>query len=59
MIKSLQNSLPTKDVHALFHPSTNLYTHTEQETLVLDRGEGIYVYDIDGNRYRGSVRTLV
>ena len=51
MIKSLQNSLPTKDVHALFHPSTNLYTHTEQETLVLDRGEGIYVYDIDGNRY--------
>ncbi len=51
MIKSLQNSLPTKDVHALFHPSTNLYTHTEQETLVLDRGEGIYVYDINGNRY--------
>ena len=51
MIKSLQNSLATKDVHALFHPSTNLYTHTEQETLVLDRGEGIYVYDIDGNRY--------
>ena len=51
MIKSLQNSSATKDVHALFHPSTNLYTHTEQETLVLDRGEGIYVYDIDGNRY--------
>ena len=51
MIKSLQNSLATKDVHALFHPSTNLYTHKEQETLVLDRGEGIYVYDIDGNRY--------
>ena len=51
MIKSLKNSLATKDVHALFHPSTNLYTHTEQETLVLDRGEGIYVYDIDGNRY--------
>ena len=51
MIKSLKNSLATKDIHALFHPSTNLYAHSEQETLVLDRGEGIYVYDIDGNRY--------
>ncbi len=35
----------------LFHPITNLKSHTSEDVLILDRGEGIYVYDKQGKRY--------
>ena len=41
----------TRDVEALLHPATNLAMHREKGPLVLDRGEGIYVYDAHGKRY--------
>lgn len=50
MQKRLTNS-EMRDVEGLLHPATNLASHRENGPLVLDRGEGIYVYDTDGNRY--------
>jgi 4-aminobutyrate--pyruvate transaminase len=45
------DSLAARDVASLIHPFTNLAQHAVDGPLVIDRGEGIYVYDRDGNRY--------
>jgi 4-aminobutyrate--pyruvate transaminase len=50
MQKRLTNS-EKRDVEVLLHPATNLAAHQENGPLILDRGEGIYVYDSQGNRY--------
>ena len=44
-------SLAARDVETLIHPFTNLAQHALDGPLVIDRGEGVYVYDADGNRY--------
>ncbi len=40
-----------RDVEALLHPTTNLAAHRASGPLVLERGEGIYVFDTAGKRY--------
>ena len=40
-----------RDVEALLHPTTNLAAHRTQGPLVLERGEGVHVYDTSGKRY--------
>jgi len=45
------NSLAAKDVAYTLHPYTNLAVHEEQGPLVITRGEGIHVWDDDGNQY--------
>jgi 4-aminobutyrate--pyruvate transaminase len=45
------DSLAARDVESLIHPFTNLAQHAVDGPLVIDRGEGVYVYDQDGNRY--------
>jgi 4-aminobutyrate--pyruvate transaminase len=45
------NSLAARDVDSLIHPFTNLAKHAVDGPLVIARGEGVYVYDEDGNRY--------
>ena len=40
-----------RDVEALLHPTTNLAAHRRQGPLVLERGEGVHVYDTSGKRY--------
>ncbi len=47
----MSKNLASKDINNLFHPATNLKTHEHQEPLILDRGEGIYVYDVKGKKY--------
>ena len=47
----MSNNLATKDIKNLFHPATNLKTHEYGQPLILDRGDGIYVYDVEGNKY--------
>jgi 4-aminobutyrate---pyruvate transaminase len=41
----------TRDVETLLHPTTNLATHRVNGPLVLDRAEGVYIYDTSGKRY--------
>ena len=45
------SNFAARDVEALLHPTTNLLTHRSAGPLVLERAEGIYVYDSDGKRY--------
>jgi 4-aminobutyrate--pyruvate transaminase len=40
-----------RDVATVLHPGTNLATHRVQGSLVLERGEGVYVWDTSGKRY--------
>ena len=40
-----------RDVETVLHPATNLVLHRTTGPLVLDRAEGIYVWDADGKRY--------
>ena len=40
-----------RDVAALLHPNTNLFTHQKQGPLILEKAEGIYVTDNQGKRY--------
>lgn len=50
MQKKLTNS-EMRDVEVLLHPATNLAAHREHGPLILDRGEGVYVYDAQGKPY--------
>ncbi len=40
-----------RDVESVLHPVTNLAQHRVDGPLVIERGEGIYVYDNEGKRY--------
>ena len=45
------SNMAVRDIETVIHPYTNLARHRETGPLVLDRGEGIYVYDDAGKRY--------
>ena len=45
------DSLAQRDIETLVHPYTNLALHREKGPLIIERGEGIYVWDKDGKQY--------
>jgi 4-aminobutyrate---pyruvate transaminase len=45
------SNFAARDVEALLHPTTNLLAHRATGPLVLERAEGIYVWDSSGKRY--------
>ncbi len=45
------NSPFARDIAHHLHPFTNLAAHEERGPLILEKGDGIYVSDTDGNRY--------
>ena len=47
----LPNSLAAKDVTYTLHPYTHLAVHEERGPMIIERGEGIYVWDDEGNKY--------
>ena len=50
-MKAKNFDLEALDRDYLFHPITNLKNHITQEVLILERGEGIYIFDKDGKKY--------
>ncbi|MFK8399906.1 aspartate aminotransferase family protein [Pseudomonas sp. BGr12] len=44
-------SLAKSDIQYLLHPYTDARAHEECGPLVIERGQGIYVYDADGKQY--------
>ena len=40
-----------RDIEALLHPYTNAGTHRQVGAHLIDRGEGVYVFDEAGNRF--------
>ncbi|MEO1197905.1 MAG: aspartate aminotransferase family protein [Pseudomonadota bacterium] len=49
-MKPLSN-LDVRDIETVLHPYTNLAMHREVGPLVLERGEGVHVYDSTGKPY--------
>jgi len=50
--------LQAKDHRYLWHPFTQMQEWFAEEPLIIDRGEGNYLIDIDGNRYLDGVSSL-
>ncbi|MDQ0512423.1 aminotransferase [Ancylobacter amanitiformis] len=44
-------NLQTRDVETLIHPYTNLMSIRDTGPLILERGQGSWVYDVDGKPY--------
>lgn len=44
-------NMAMRDVETVLHPTTHLAMHREHGPLVLERGEGVYVWDTAGRRY--------
>jgi len=51
MTKSFSNSLPAADIASVLHPYTDARAHERKGPMIIDRGKGIYVYDINGKEY--------
>ncbi|EHK52902.1 aspartate aminotransferase family protein [Allomesorhizobium alhagi] len=45
------NSIEARDVASVLHPYTNAAAHRAEGPMVIAKGDGIYVFDTDGNRY--------
>lgn len=45
------SNMAVRDIETVIHPYTNLARHRETGPVVIDRGEGIHVYDDAGKRY--------
>ncbi|MET0746540.1 MAG: aspartate aminotransferase family protein [Microvirga sp.] len=52
------NSISARDVEYVLHPVTNARKHEDIGPIVIDRGEGVYVYDDQGNRYLEAMAGL-
>ncbi len=45
------SNMAVRDIETVLHPFTNLHKHRETGPLIVDRGEGVFIYDTDGKRY--------
>jgi len=50
--------LKEKDKKYLWHPFTQMKDWLKEEPLIIERGEGNYLYDINGNKYFDGVSSL-
>jgi 4-aminobutyrate---pyruvate transaminase len=51
LVQDRPNSIEARDIRSVVHGATNLKRHMECGPLVIERGDGIWVTDIHGNRY--------
>ncbi len=52
------NSIQARDIASLVHPQTNLAQHLEQGPQVIERGQGIYVWDDTGQQFLDAAAGL-
>lgn len=49
------HSMMQRDLAVLWHPCTQMKDHETLPLIPIKKGEGIYLYDYDGNRYMDSI----
>jgi 4-aminobutyrate--pyruvate transaminase len=54
----MPNSAAARDIAYYIHPQTNLRRHAEIGPVVVNKGDGVYVEDENGNRYMETVAGL-
>jgi 4-aminobutyrate--pyruvate transaminase len=52
------NSAASRDIAYHIHPYTNARKNEDEGSLIIDRGEGVYVIDDEGNRYLEALAGL-
>ena len=52
------NSAASRDIAYHLHPYTNARKNEDEGSLIIDRGDGVYVIDEDGNRYLEALAGL-
>src|ERR1700676_4060110 len=45
------SNLAVRDIETVVHPYTNLAAFRDSGPLVIERGQGVFVYDIEGKAY--------
>lgn len=55
---SIQNSSAVRDIASIIHPYTNLDKHQTRGPLIMDKGEGIYLFDDQGHKYLDGMSSL-
>lgn len=58
MNKNLSNPLARADIATELHPYTDARVHEKTGPIVIDRGQGIFVYDTAGNEYMEAMAGL-
>jgi len=46
------------DREHFWHPFTQMKVYREEGGLIFERGEGVYLWDIDGKRYIDAISSL-
>ena len=46
------------DKEYFWHPFTQMKVYREEENIIFERGEGVYLYDIHGKRYIDAISSL-
>ena len=46
------------DKEYFWHPFTQMKVYREEDNVIVERGEGVYIYDINGNKYLDGVASL-
>ncbi len=49
------SELTQADLSLIFHPCTQMKDHETLPMIPISRGEGVYLYDFDGNRYIDAI----
>ena len=51
----LNNDWMQRDISVLWHPCTQMKDHEHMPVIPIQRGEGIWLHDFEGNRYMDAV----
>lgn len=46
------------DKNALWHPFTQMHDWLAEEPVIIERGDGVYLFDIEGNRYIDGIASM-
>lgn len=57
-MNQIPNSMQARDIAHLLHPATNAVRHAEVGPIIIERGEGVHVYDDQGNAYLEAMAGL-
>ena len=49
------DELVKKDIKYIWHPFTQMKDYETESPIIIDRGKGIYIWDLEGNRYIDAI----
>src|SRR5580704_15512427 len=58
MSSNRYESFKSDDHRFLWHPFTQMRTWMSEDPLIIERGEGVYLFDVEGRRYLDGVSSL-